>query len=66
MENQSYKVGDKVPAAGRYQCIVCGLVLEFLQKHVDMGVVFNHCPLCYAGTESGPKKPDEDVWVFLG
>ena len=57
MEKQMYKVGDKVPRAGRYQCIVCGLILEFLPKHIEMGVLFNSCPLCFAGTENGPKKP---------
>lgn len=61
-----YKVGDKVPKAGRYQCLVCGLVIEFMQKHIDNGAVFNSCPLCYAGTEKGPKKPDEDIWKNIG
>ena len=66
MEKKMYKVGDKVPEAGRYQCIVCGLILEFLPKHIGMGVLFNSCPLCFAGTENGPKKPEEDIWTFIG
>ena len=66
MEDKLYKVGDKVPQAGRYQCIICGLVLEFLLRHIENGVVFNSCPLCFAGTENGPKKPNEDIWKFIG
>ncbi len=66
MEDNLYKVGDRVPKAGRYQCIVCGLIIEFSQQHIDQGVVFNSCPLCFAGTENGPKKPDEDFWKFIG
>ena len=65
MENKQYKVGDKVPQAGRFQCIVCGLIIEFLPKHIEMGVLFNACSLCFAGTENGPKKTDEDVWVAI-
>lgn len=66
MEKKLYKVGDKVPQAGRYKCAVCGLVIEFLPKHIEMGVVFNFCPLCLSGAENGPKKPDEDFWEFIG
>lgn len=65
MEEKFYKVGDKVPQAGRYQCIVCGLIIEFLPRHIERGVVFNFCPLCFAGTEKGPKKPNENVWKFI-
>lgn len=66
MENKLYKVGNKVPKAGRYQCIVCELIIEFLPKHIEQGAVFNPCPLCFAGTEKGPKKPDEDFWKYIG
>lgn len=66
MKKQMYKVGDRVPQAGRYQCVVCGLILEFLPKHIKREVLFNFCPLCFAGTENGLKKPDEDIWTFLG
>lgn len=66
MEDKLYKVGDKVPKAGRYQCIVCGLIIEFSPQHIEKGAVFNSCPLCFAGTENGPKKPDEDVWKYIG
>ena len=66
MEQKQYKVGDKVPQVGRYQCLVCGFIIEFLPKHIEKSVVFNSCPLCFAGTENGPKKPDEDIWVFIG
>ena len=66
MVNKLYKVGDNVPQAGRYQCIACGLIIEFLPQHIEKGVVFNSCPLCFAGTDKGPKKPDEDIWKFIG
>ncbi|MEK7162901.1 MAG: hypothetical protein AAB696_01290 [Patescibacteria group bacterium] len=66
MTDKLYKVGDKVPQAGRYQCVVCGFIIEFSPKHIDNGVVFNFCTLCFAGTENGPKKPDEDIWEFIG
>jgi cytochrome c2 len=66
MEEKVYKVGDKVPQAGRYQCAVCGVVIEFLQKHVDMGVMFQECPVCHAGSEGGPKKVEEDFWKLIG
>ena len=66
MADKLYKVGDKVPQAGRYQCIVCGLIIEFLPQHIEKGVVFNSCPLCFAGTDKGPKKPDEDIWKLIG
>lgn len=65
MTDKLYKAGDKVPQAGRYQCIVCGLILEFLPQHIENGVLFNPCPLCFAGTEKGPKKLDEDIWKFI-
>ena len=57
-----YKVGDKVPMAGRYQCAVCGLIVEYLPKHIEKGATFGICTLCKAGTENGPKKPDEVFW----
>ena len=66
MTDQLFKATDKVPQAGRYQCIVCGLIIEFLPQHIENGVIFNACSLCLAGTENGPKKPDEDVWKFIG
>ena len=66
MEDKLYKVGEKVPKAGKYQCIVCNLIIEFLPGHIEKGVVFLFCPLCLAGTENGPKKPDEDVWKYIG
>lgn len=62
MEEKIYKVGDKVPQAGRYVCMVCGLVVEYLPKHVEDGAVFDICTLCKAGTVDGPKKPHEEFW----
>ncbi len=66
MEKKLFKVGEKVPQAGKYQCVVCGLIVEFLPKHIEQDVLFLICPLCFAGTEDGPKKPDEDVWEYIG
>ena len=61
-----HKVGDKVPRAGRYQCIVCGLIVEYLPKHIEKGVTFGICTVCYSGTEKGPKKPNEEFWKHIG
>lgn len=66
MAENFYKVGDKIPQAGRYQCLVCGLIIEYLPQHIGQGAVFNACSLCFAGTENGPRKPDEDVWKYIG
>lgn len=60
-----YKLGDKVPQAGRYQCIICGLIVEYLPKHIEKGVTFGICTLCNAGTEKGPKKPNEEFWKHI-
>ena len=61
-----YKVKDKVPRAGRYQCIVCDLIVEYLPKHIEKGVTFGICTLCYSGTEKGKKKPHEEFWKYIG
>jgi anaerobic selenocysteine-containing dehydrogenase len=61
-----YKISDKVPKAGRYQCIVCGLIVEYLPKHIEKEVTFAVCPLCKAGSEEGPKKPNEEFWKYIG
>ena len=66
MTDQLYKIGDKVSQAGRYQFTVCGLIIEFLPKHIERGAIFTSCPLCFAGSDHGPKKPDEDIWKFIG
>lgn len=61
-----YKVADKVPRAGRYQCVVCKLIVEYLPKHIEKGATFGICTLCNAGTEKGPKKPNEEFWKYIG
>lgn len=61
-----YKLGDKVPQAGRYQCIVCELVVEYLPKHIKKGVTFGICTVCYSGTEKGSKKPHQEFWKHIG
>lgn len=65
-QEKIYKVGDKVPEAGRYQCVVCGFIVEYLPKHIEKGVTFNFCTVCKAGTEGGPKKPNEEFWRHIG
>lgn len=65
MEEKLYKFGDKVPQAGKYECLVCGFVVEYLPKHIEHGAVFNICPVCMAGTEGGPKDKDEEFWKFI-
>lgn len=66
MEEKLYKVGDTVPQAGRYACVVCGFVAEYLPKHIEKGVAFVACPVCHSGTEGGPKDVHEDFWKFIG
>ena len=61
-----HKVGDKVPQAGRYQCSVCKFIVEYLPKHIENGVTFGICTVCYSGTENGPKKPNEEFWKYIG
>lgn len=60
-----YKVGDKVPKAGKYQCVACGFVIEYLPKHLEYGVTFPVCPVCQSGTEDGPKKAHEEFWKYM-
>lgn len=62
MSEKLYKTGDLVPKAGRYQCTVCGLIVEYLEKHIEMGITFAECTLCKAGTAGGPKDLHEDFW----
>lgn len=62
MTEKLYKTGDTVPESGRYICVVCGFIIEYLEKHLAYGVTFPTCPVCHAGDENGPKKPHEDVW----
>lgn len=60
-----YKLGDTVPKAGRYQCVVCGFIVEYLPKHIERGVAFGMCTVCLSGTENGPKKPNEEFWKYI-
>lgn len=64
-EEKLYKTGDLVPKAGRYQCVVCWFVIEYLEWHLAYWVKFPICPVCMAWTENWPKKPDEDFWKFV-
>jgi len=59
-EEELYKVGQVVEKEGQYQCSVCGHVIE-----LKAGDVFKICPVCQAGSEGGPKGPNEGVWQYL-
>lgn len=57
---------EKIPVAGKYKCVICGLVVDVAPHFVERGVTFFACPVCKAGTEGGPKSELEDVWEYLG
>lgn len=65
-QGKMYKAGDAVPKAGRYQCAVCGFIVEYLPKHIERGVIFGMCTVCKSGTEEGTKKPNEEFWKYIG
>lgn len=65
-QEKMYKAGDTVPQAGRYQCAVCGFIVEYLPKHIEKGVTFGMCTVCKAGTEDGPKKANDEFWKYIG
>ena len=60
-ESKLYKVGDVADVAGKYQCIVCAHIIE-----MKVGDKFEVCPVCQAGSEGGPKGPEEGFWQLLG
>lgn len=66
LTEEIYKMGDKIPKAGRYQCVVCGFVVEYLEKHLAYGVAFPICPVCQSGTDAGTKKAHEEFWKYIG
>lgn len=61
-----YKFGEKVPQSGRYECIICGVIIEYKSKHIAKGAVFGLCPVCYAGSDAGPKRANDHFWKFIG
>src|SRR3989338_10672643 len=65
-QEKMYKNGDIVPQAGRYQCAVCGFIVEYLPKHIEKGVTFGICTVCKSGTDDGPKKSNEEFWKYIG
>jgi len=48
------KATEKIPAAGRYKCLICGMIVDVDQHFIDRGTPFFACPVCHAGTEEGP------------
>lgn len=62
----TFKSTEVIPVAGRYQCVVCKLVVDVPAHVVAMGKTFFACPICHAGEEGGAKGPHEEVWEYLG
>ncbi|MFZ2150576.1 MAG: hypothetical protein WAZ12_03140 [Candidatus Absconditicoccaceae bacterium] len=65
-KGSKFKASEKIPATGRYKCLVCGLIIEIQQKFIDMGSTFFSCPICHAGEDSGPKGPQDQIREYLG
>lgn len=65
-QEKMYKNGEMVPQAGRYQCAVCGFIVEYLPKHIERGVTFGMCTVCKSGTDEGHKKANEEFWKYIG
>lgn len=61
-----FKATDKIPAVGKYRCIICGLVVDINEHIVAHGGTFFTCPVCKAGGEDGPLTEADDVWEYLG
>ena len=62
-EDKLYKIGDMVPATGKYLCVPCGYVATF-----SAGDQFTTCEACYAGTSIGPEgyeSEDSEFWQWL-
>jgi len=60
------KATDVIPVAGKYKCIVCGLIVDIAPHFINNWATFFACPICKAGEDGGPKWPEEDVWEYLG
>ena len=56
---------DVIPAAGKYQCVVCWLVVEITQHMIDVGATFFSCPICHAGKEGNEVWPETEFWAQL-
>ncbi len=61
-----FKSTDAIPAAGKYRCTVCKVVVDIPAHVVAMGKPFFACPICHAGEAGGAKEAHEDVWEYLG
>ena len=60
------KATEKVPVAGKYKCIICGLIVEIGQHLIDNEATFFACPVCHAWEEWGPVGVADEVWEYLG
>ena len=60
-----YKVGDKVPRAGRYQCIVCGYIYDeaqgWPQDGIAAGTKWEDVPDTWVCPDCGVGKADFEM-----
>ncbi len=61
-----FKVTEKIPAAGKYKCLICWLVVEIEQHFIDRWTTFFVCPICKSGSEEWPVWPEKEVWQYMG
>ena len=61
-----FKSTDTIPAAGKYRCVVCRVIVDIPEHVAAMNKPFFACPICHAGEEGGAKEIHEDVWEYLG
>ncbi len=61
-----FKSTEVIPAAGRYKCVICWLVVDIAPHFIASWKTFFACPICNAWSEGWPKSPEEDVWEYLG
>ena len=60
------KATEVIPAAWKYKCVVCWLVIDIAPHFIENWATFFSCPISHAWDEWGPKWPHEDVWEYLG
>ena len=63
---QQFLATEKIPAAGKYICVICKMIVEITQTHIDMWKPFFACPICHSGEVGWPKWPEVEIWEYLG
>lgn len=61
-----FKATEKIPAAGKYKCVICGMIIDVAPHFIEHETTFFACPVCHAWSEWWPKSELEDVWEYLG